>query len=891
MRTPTLILLGFLVLCTAVFYLLNSSNNPELPPRMGLGTEGNSTVPADEERTPVPVRTTPKVNQRNEALATDSARAISVINAETNQPTPGAEVFAVDLPDESLSRWLYYDEPTQECLEMVIREGLRSVSNSVGLAWIAQPAGLGVVVARTDSHFGVELLNEEKEHPWQVRIRPDPSWTVSVKDSRGEPLVGLPMRLMGVQNFVSENHLDKRAGRKYEYDRVNTDDEGKIQLLHLNTLMVRWKRNQLLIEPVALLSEPVSIPFGPDNPQPLTITLPNLGKTEVKLKMVNGEPLQQYPLRNVQVTIHLDGGQKEAGHGNKTQGGLVIHPDPTERYTAFVETHQTVYGALKLRGHGENKAAAEGTGPGPSKPGEKTDLHLQMTNKALFLRMRIMQSPDNPVANKTIHIWQRSLNFLGSGRRTNRTPREITTNASGVLFVPSKRPKNEQVSTLTLRVPSIPDHEAIARIPLNPARSLIDLGDIWLEEMPILLAGRIVNAEGKPLASAALEIQCQPIEEDRPTLDARVEEHIQAHGSTSIDHLREVWERDRLNNSYELGPSFKLKSDEAGRFSVTSAERIASVRARVSYGGTMAGAWQVFPPGTKGIEITMESPASLSGSILLPKGLSSSRLGLSIKLSDSGRRSSENTRAIKLTQEGEVAYWKAQELLPGTWTVSITLLNAFSWTSLVPSIKVTLTAGENHELPQINLANMVSHVNVSVLDESGAPIEGTLGTHNYPDSVDINVTDGKASFLVRKQTDTAWFGANGYVAQSLKNPKDGDSVILKRGFQVRIRLTNPEALDATDLPLTAQLNGWVGDHWVRHQMLQGTREEFDEDGVVTVRTSKHGNLHLSTVLGKGSNVKCTPDELHIKEQNTIQEFSITLDPQSTQDLILKLNDR
>ena len=884
MRTSILILLGFLMLCTAVFYLLNSSNDPQLPPRMELGVEGKSTPAADEVRTPTSIATTPKDNQRDEALANDSAHAISVINAETSQPIPGAEIFVVDLPDESLSRWLYYDEPTQECLEMVVREGLRSISSPDGLAWIAQPTGLGIVVARTDSHFGVELLNKQEEHPWKVMMRPDPSWTVSVKDPRGEPIVGLPMKLMGVQGLVSENHLDKRAGGKYEYDRINTDDEGRIQLIHLNTLMARWKRNQLLIEPVALLSEPVSIPFDPDNPRPLTINLPDLGKTEVKLKMVNGEPLQEYPLKNVQVTIHLEGRQE-------AHSGLVIHPDPTEGYTAFVETNQAVYGALKLRRHGESRAAAEGTGPGPTKPGQKTDLHLQMTNKALFLRMRIMQAPDNPVENKTIHIWQRSLNFQGSGSRGSRTPRGITTNASGVLFVPSKRPRNEQVSTLTLRVPSLPGHEAIARIPLNPARSLIDLGDIWLEEMPIILAGRIVNTEGRPYASAALEIQCQPMAEDRPTLDARVKEHIRVHGSTSIDHLREMWERDSLNNSYKLGPNFKLESDESGRFSVTSAERIASVRARASYEGKVAGEWQVFPPGTTGIEITLESPASLSGSILLPKGLPSSRLGLSIKRSNNGRKSSENTRAIKLTQEGEVAYWKAHELLPGTWTISITLLNVFSWTSLVAPIKVTLTAGEEHELPQVNLADMVSFVNISVLDESGAPVEGTLGTHNYPDSVDINVTDGKASFLIRRQTDTAWFGAQGYLAQSLKDPKDGDSVILKRGFLVRIRLTNPEVLDTTDLPLSAQLNGWVGDHWVRHQILQGTREEFDKNGEVMVRTSTHGNLSLSTTLGKESNVKCTPDELHIKEQNTIQEFSVTLDPQSTQGLILKLNDR
>jgi hypothetical protein len=872
MRTSILILLGFLVLCMAGFYLLSSSNNPKPPPQMELGVEGKSRAAADEAYTPAPLEPTPKIILRGEALADDSAHAISVIDAETDQLIPGAEIFVVDLPEESRSRWLYRKEPTRECLEMVINEGLRSISNPLGQAWIAQPTGLGIVVARTASHFGVELLNE-KEQPWQVKLRPDPSWTVSVKDSRGEPLVDLPMRLMGVS---------KKEGGKYEYERINTDDEGKIQLFHLNTLMARWKRTQLFIEPVALLREPVSIPFDPNNPQPLTMNLPNLGKTEVKLKMVNGEPLQQYPLRNVRVIIHLEGRQE-------THGGLVIRPDASEHYTAFVETFQTVYGALKLRGHGENKAAAEGTGPGPTRPGEKTDLHLQVTGKALFLRMRIMQAPDNPVANNTIHIWQRTLNYQGYGSRTNRTPREVTTNASGVLFVPSKRPKNEQVSTLTLRVPSIPGREAITRIPLNPTRSLIDLGDIWLEEMPILLAGRIVTPEGKPFASAALEIQCQPIEEDRPTLDARVREHIQVHGSNSIDHLREAWERDSLDNSYKLGPDFKLKPDESGRFSVTSAERIASVRARASYGGKVAGDWQVFPPGTRGVEITLESPASLSGSILLPKGLPSSRLGLSIKRS--GKKSSESTRALKMTQEGDVAYWNAHKLLPGTWTISITLLNTFSWTPLVTPIKVTLTAGEKHELPPINLADKVSLVRVSVLDESNAPVKGTLGTHNYPDSADINVTDGKASFLVRKQTDTAWFGAKGYLAQSLKNPKDGDSVILKKGFQVRIRLTNPEVLYATDLPLTAQLNGWVGDNWVRHQILQGTRGEFDENGEVTVTTSKHGALSLSMTLGKKSKVKCTTEELHIKEQNTVQEFSVTLDPQSTQELILKLNDR
>ena len=153
------------------------------------------------------------------------------------------------------------------------------------------------------------------------------------------------------------------------------------------------------------------------------------------------------------------------------------------------------------------------------------------------------------------------------------------------------------------------------------------------------------------------------------------------------------------------------------------------------------------------------------------------------------------------------------------------------------------------------------------------------------------VTDGKATILVHQEDDVAWFGAPGYRVEKLENLKDGDTVVLRKGIQVHLRLTNPEILRGATKPLLAQLNGWCGDNWTLHTIRQGAAEAFDANGEVTLLAPSDGPLSLRLTLDKKVSLeRVSGDPLTIKDQEALQSFTITLDPKTSAERISKMKD-
>lgn len=869
MRLLLLVLAGVVLLGVSALILLTPSQEVIPGPLAELGQQTSPTGGGTQEDAPSPMMETNAHSlQRGEARARGSTGALTAIDAASQQPLPGAEVFMVDLAEEDQATWLVRKDPTSECLQMTVDQGMRTVTDAGGRTWISNPTGLGVVVARTDSLFGVLLIDGSSKGPWQVQLSPDPAWIVEVLDVHGNPLAGLPMRLIGTSTQYLSPH---------EYRRITTNAEGRVRIAHLRALMTQWNCEQLRLEPDALLREPASISFSPENldPGPKRLTLPAIGTIELALGLPNGEPWTRSQPQRDRVGIRFE----DQVHIQPQE----IQPDTSGRYRMFVQTRQILSASWNLRSTGTVK----GSGLGPITPGEEALLAVRTVEGCLILRMRVMREPDGPLQDTTIQLKQRNLNHVGSGLR--RGARKHITDSKGILIVPVVRPSIEHITTLTLSDSSTPEHETALRVLGDPADSLVDFGDVWLKETPTLLAGRIVHPDGTPYAHAGVEIQSQPLEAHRPSLDQmEVFQALAADNKSqqNLDHLREHFGKLGGTAAWKLGPRLQVNSDGDGEFHAYSAETLTAVRARGTYLDDVPGDWHEFPPGSEGIEIVLATPAKVSGSVLMPKGLSPSKIGLRLSFF-----SPEEAPIIKSPKIGPDGSWKSPGLRPGTWTASIFQVGVFSWDALTENVKFTLVAGEDLQLPPMDLASAVSVVSLSVIDKNGSPVKGTQGTHNYPSSSDIMVTDGKATILVHQEDDVAWFGAPGYRVEKLENLKDGDTVVLRKGIQVHLRLTNPEILRGATKPLLAQLNGWCGDNWTLHTIRQGAAEAFDANGEVTLLAPSDGPLSLRLTLDKKVSLeRVSGDPLTIKDQEALQSFTITLDPKTSAERISKMKD-
>ena len=869
MRLLLLVLAGVILLGVSALFLLTPSQEVTPGPLSELRQQTSPTGGGTQEDAPSPMmETNDHPLQRGEAGADGSTRALTAIDAANQQPLAGAEVFMVDLAEEDHATWLFREEPTHECLQMTVDQGMRTVTDAGGRTWISNPTGLGIVVARTDSLLGVLLIDGSSEEPWQVQLSPDPAWTVEVFDVHGSPLAGLPMRLIG----TSAQDLNP-----HEYRRITTDEEGRVQIAHLRALMTRWNCEQLRLEPDALLREPASISFSPENldPGPKRLTLPAIGTIELALGLPNGEPWTRPQPQRDRVRIRFEDQVQIEPHE--------IHPDTSGRYRMFVQTRQILSASWDLRSTG----TVSGSGPGPITSAEKALLVVGTVSGCLILRMRVMREPDGLLRGTPIQLIQRNLDHIGTGLR--RGARKHITDSEGLLIVPVVRPSKQHITTLTLSDGATPEHETVLRVLGDPAGSVVDFGDVWLKESPILLAGRIVHTDGTPYAHATVEIQSQPLEAHRPSLDQMEVFQKSATDNMSqqrLDHMREHFGKLGGPAAWKLGPRLQVNSDGAGEFHAYSAETLTAVRARGVYLDDGLGDWHEFPPGSEGVEIVLATPAKVSGSVLMPKGLSPSKIGLRLSLRPPGE--AVITKSPKIGPDG---LWESHGLRPGTWTASIFQVGVFSWDALTENVKFTLVAGEDLQLPPMDLASAVSVVSLSVIDKNGSPVKGTQGTHNYPSSSDIIVTDGKATILVHQEDDVAWFGAPGYRVEKLENLKDGDTVVLRRGIQVHLRLTNPEILRGATKPLLAQLNGWCGDNWMLHTIRQGAAEAFDENGEVTLLAPSDGPLSLRLTLDKKVSLeRVSEGDLTIKDQEALLSFTITLDPKTSAERISKMKD-
>ena len=538
-----------------------------------------ATAPVNTAATPVPAATV--APERTEAPVDPGAAATPVAEFETyqlrfvaageRQPVAGVEVHWIDARFD----WANASEADralqQRDQEQFLQQhGHREVADAEGRLAIRATANNGTLVARREQLFAQAWLGKQSpvetsgpfagEHV--VELAPDRELTLRAVDGRGEAVAGV---FIAVTTKVQSQSGEASTSRG---DLPPTDEHGIVEMKHTQL----WG-GAALVEATARASmvagdgPPVAVDLRDPPKDPVDVPVPESGALEVALLWADGRPW------TLPATSTLD-----------------LHVGPPDEH---VYAHQPGRNMFRFDQDGRAVAAPvpcgkklvvstttafpDQTVDGPAGAGERVRVELRLSDKTSIVVGRVLLPDRSPFVGRAMIMFE---NASGSASQ------ELATEADGRFRTVVREHLGNQPSIALQRrddrtwSPIGEEAEIALRAPLVPG--LNDVGDVVLAPAPVLVAGRLVDGDGKPAKGVQPDLERTRIGE------------------------RESWQQ-----AWDT----PIRLDDEGRFEVRSLPKGRNYRIRVRGDGTPMQPIE-FAPGTTDLVIKVERGGSVRATFL-----------------------------------------------------------------------------------------------------------------------------------------------------------------------------------------------------------------------------------------------------------------------------------
>jgi len=813
--------------------------------------------------------------------STESAFTLHVIDGRTEQPIADAEVRWVAQQDGQPKDRAWREDSHDLLFSLQIDfdqldaklGATPAVARSDAEGKLRLPTQWAWLIGRRDNLVGGnESLTRDADES-TLRLWPDDDLRVKVADSAGRAMADVDVLLVSSMSQGGEDWDDVVSSRR-------TDAQGMASFRHAYAAMAA-KMKQSPEPPLSFRVEAALIPArsssAPIDPQqvardPIVLTLPDGGEVEFTLKEFDGTPIAEdlevaltevdeknTPEDLSQAWLERGDYWTRPGRMNaKTRGGTVIFSNVglDRRLILFAARNPA------SRIHAQRI-------DGPTRAGKRVSVAMLLGSDSVILRGRAIDANGLPLASVRLHTNLFSAPSPDRVEFANRSADDIldchghvlTTSAEGRFTIEyAIDAAYGGHALLVLAVPRAGEPTLEKQLDLQDTWrvGMQDLGDVQLDQPPLLAGGVVVNEEGTPVAGAEVRVSVFK-------------------GAARIRGL----------------------TDERGAFQLRSSLPHSSVSLHVDKDGQASTSTEGGSPGRSDWRIVLKNSGTLRVRVRLPQGASRRDFYVSGRQTDHAGSDIPPNLTGGLDEQGCFDW---EECPPGIFRLSVGFKGIYD-EPLACVEDLVVRAGETTDAGLVDLSDPSKVTALSIVGPDGTVFDGgayaagpdgsklvaELWSKAMPDKVEAG-----RLWLAREgeRLDVA-IAAAGLRTQVFADVHDGDVLRLQHGIPIAVSITNtigrpPEgvrlllALVRADLDRRSLL--FTGLSWYRG--------EFDERGEATLFAPEPGRYQLRWMLErsvqggtKGRSWQDPPQHIEIADSAEPQRFELhcPIDPASAWD--------
>ncbi|MCK6445369.1 MAG: hypothetical protein L6Q99_03170 [Planctomycetes bacterium] len=698
---------------------------------------------------------------------------LRAIRAGSLDVLPDVEfVWLQTAPDDQRfnALWTAY---TNGELDLVLeRGGKRVAADEFGCAEIPLPARQTAIVARSPGWWGVAWWQTGGSAEIEVTLERDRNISVVVVDAANEPVVGIPV---GLRATFWGNQNDRM--------RARTDGEGKATLAHVDPVFRQGGAQEWSVALAIPLAAAVSVPVDDTNlpTEPVRLVLPATGVLDVRILDPHGAPAEG--TFDVTLTPAPPAPNDAPGNPRRWLEGASVN-DVSDGVAEFPWVGVGLEVVATARRVG-TWTAHTARGFGPRRAGERVELVLRLESAASTLTGRAVDRAGAPLASASFDL------FWSFGEDGQVGPfAHATTDANGAFRVSVESPESEHpTADLTIRV-NDSDFGAAAEgsrsVGLPLAQGELDLGDVFVDALPLVVSGVVVDELGQPVKTAGV----------RAFARSSDSEHAEFSG--------DWWGAGRTNGEGRFELRGRANGDEID-VTATSAELASPpVRAR---------------RGQRDVVVALEATGTLAGRVVADATTRSGAMIVQLMRETDGE--GEFVGHAEVAADGGFV---VRRLWPGSYTAM--LHDASLWSELTRVPGIVVRAGEvtrDPRLDPLDLRGTRFVVKLTVVDERGDPVpQGwfwrELSDANGEEQNEWGpISNGKLTAAHDGTGATLHLQAEGYCSLKLEKVVTDQTVTMHRAPNVRL-VVRPVPELAPDVELYALVDSVIegdGQAWLQ----------------------------------------------------------------------------
>ncbi len=598
---PFIILILLAVVVSVVVFWSDPNQEPVPQGSDSITNEADVLTPAQtdpnegvQRETPKAERTTADEDTSNVVTVTDSHMlSIRVVYAKTGEPAIQVQGYWMALEEsqniDTFNDWTSKGINGEELLRI---EGQAFTTDLKGLAKVRVPNQPIAIFARDGSNYADDILPAIPIDT-NATITLDKIVTVKVfvHDEAGKALSDFPMVLLeSDEDWTSElqfAHSGQDGIACFHHVSTSIPDADNLQQLIVRSAAPFVDAQKLILDPPSLSEEPLDYTVGP------------YGSLTIKLLDVNGSLhrpdtrcLIQTKADQPDFWSKIEGltPQPEFGTGHGTaHDGIALFP--------FVGIGLELDVAAWMD---KSRRPYQTQVVGPSKAQQNVETTIWMKELRPLLKFRLLIPPNEPLANEEImtKIYVDGHNF------GIETFAEIETDDEGRVeyivthLIDGKVPGSMAMEFIYSKEGL--EYNKRFEVPPDLQPGEQDLGDIYLAEEPILLAGRVLDEHGKGQPGATLYTTPVPSDGLFPSIGGRLP---------------------------------RTKSD--GSFEIRGATEAAQIRLHVSHRSGL-NKEVLTTPGTRDLIVQFDPTFRISGKVITDKDIPANMLVAKIGVQSEG---------------------------------------------------------------------------------------------------------------------------------------------------------------------------------------------------------------------------------------------------------------